>query len=109
MEVKITDPIDVAKLPHLTTIHRLEIIGISPKCADWQWIKDITHLRELYLHIKDTTTVEATTVEANYPNKLLVHGRNTSITINDVGTADLIGQVLEYLPTYLRDGVSFQL
>ena len=64
-------------------------------------IKDL-HVFELI--IKDTYPV--VTDEAQASNKLLVHDKEATIVLNDARTTEAFGQVLEYLPSYLRDQVS---
>ena len=103
-QATITNPLDVAQLPHMTFIHSLKISGLSTKCNDWQWMKDTANLQVLKLQIVDTNV--ATTDEVNNSSKLLVRDKKTTIVINSPGTIDLLGNVLECLPSHLRDEVS---
>ena len=103
-EATITNPQSVVQLPHLTCIHRLTIVGISSKCLDWEWMRDARHLRVLELHIDDTN-VESTK-KVNDSSELLVSDQRTTISINGPHATELVGKVLEYLPTHLSEDVS---
>ena len=104
-EATITNPTGV-ELPHLTSIHRLEIVGISPKCNDWEWMDDLEHLKMIELYIGNAHAKLEN--ETNYLSKLVVRAKNATIIIDDSGTAKMVGKVLAYLPTNLRDEVSLK-
>ena len=104
-QATITNPLDVAQLPHMTFIHSLYIVGLSTTCNDWQWMKDAANLQVLKLQIVDTNV--ATTDEINDSSTLLVRDKRTKIVTNSPGTIDLFGNVLECLPSHLRDEVSY--
>ena len=103
-EAIITNPKEVVQLPHLTFISHLTISGLSPNCDDWQWMKDIHNLQFFDLEIADSKV--GSTDDASESSKLLVREQKATFLIRDLGTTELFCQVLEYLPTYLRDEVS---
>ena len=67
-------------------------------------MKDIPNLQLFDLEIADSKV--RSTDDASESSKLLVREQKATFLIRDLGMTELFCQVLEYLPTYLRDKVS---
>ena len=107
-EVTITNPKDVAQLPHITSIRRLKMSGLSPKCADWQWMRDIRDFQELDIEIDESEEWKVDSKSStHYQSKLFVRDNNTEIVINHQETTKIFVQILECLPGYMHNNVSF--
>ena len=105
-EAVITNPRDVAQLPHLTSLRHLGISGLISKCNDWQWMKDAHDLEELKLTIGGDLDLHLSSPDAK-SSTLHVHGDRTVLSIQENDVSDILADVLESLPERIYIEVSF--
>ena len=108
-EVTISNPTQVAQLPHLTSIRLLKITGLSPQCKDWEWMTDAHNLDELDITFEANIKAVQTKFSTNRASSFHVHKTTLEIEIavEETVTCELFRDILQCLPKSLQKKVSY--
>ena len=96
-DIVISEPTQVERFPHLTTVRRLTLESIPRDCGDWDWLKDLKNLQTVDVSVKGTSTDAGCFHADNAEAKL------TEIRGDDA--VSLLVQVVDNLPKHLQTKV----
>ena len=95
--IVISEPTQVERFPHLTTVRRLTLENIPTDCGDWDWLKDLNNLETVDVSVKRTSTDAGR-----------FHAENTKAKLTEIRGDDavsLLVHVVDNLPKHLQTKV----